>query len=138
MAEGGGILRLPNRGRMEKVAVEQANQPEALERIARDIQAIREEYVQPKLLKPTQMAFTATGDQLTIDSQNLSVGWLIVDVFTGAIDVYFGDGASNTSVPHMRFGVTPFPVIVPVAVKPYVLTVFCSTGPATATLIMVS
>lgn len=144
MATGAGILSLPHTGRGRELGRERAPEPipqtdsEWLARMADDIRALRDEYVIPRLCQRLSDNLATVGEFRILDTQDRRVSFLVVSVFTGQLDVYFGEGAATTNTPHMRFGVTPFPIIVPVAPQPYHITAFASAVTTAFTIFAMS
>lgn len=144
MARGAGILSLPHTGKGRELGRERAPEPvpttdvEWLSAIEEDIHALREEYVIPRLFQRLSDNLATVGEFRILDTQDRRVSFLIVSVFTGQLDVYTGEGASLTNTPHMRFAVTNFPIIIPMAPQPYKITAFASAVNTTFSIFAVS
>lgn len=129
MAVGGGTMDLSHLGRREA-----GQKIDPLERIAADIAALRSQHVIEPLMLYKAFTLTAAGESDTFDSQSRRVAWIIAQAFTGVVDLYWTDGGGSGSLPPMRFEPTPFPILVPVSVKPYVFTAVANGGAATFSL----
>lgn len=128
MAKGAGIMDLSHLGRREG-----GTKIDPQERIAADIAALRAQYVIEPLMLYKAFTLAAAGATDQFDSQAKRVSWIIAQAFTGVVDLYWTDGGGGT-LPPMRFEPTPFPILIPVSVKPYVFTVIANGGPATFSL----
>lgn len=124
MSVGGGIADFPNLGRRERGA-----KIDPLERIAADIAALRAAHVIEPLMLTKFFDLAAAGDSDVFDSQGKRVSWIIAQAFSGVVNLFWTDGG-GVSKPPMQFAVTPFPILIPVSVKPYTFTVVASGGPA--------
>lgn len=131
MSIGAGILNIPRRADTPT-----GGGQSGIETIAADIAAIRERHVPPPQMLIKTVTLDAVGAEDTLDTQSRSVSWLLIQCFTGILDIYIGEGGA--AVPHMRYEPTPFPVVVPVSVRPYKFTLRAVTAGTSATVIAVS
>lgn len=131
--QGGGIADFSHLGRKEP-----GSRVDPLDRIAADIAAIRAAHVVEPLMLYKAVTLGAAGDTVTFDSQSRRVSWIICQAFTGVVDVYWSDGGGSGSLPPMQFAPTPFPILIPVSAKAYILTAIANGGPATFSLTMVA
>jgi hypothetical protein len=132
MSVGGGTMDLSHLGRREG-----GSKIDPLERIAADIAALRAAHVIEPLMLNKNFNLLAAGDRATFDSQGRRVSWIIAQAFTGVVDLYWTDGGGS-GTPPMRFEPTPFPILIPVSVKPYVFTAIANGAAATFSLTLVA
>lgn len=110
---------------------------DVLERIAEDIDALREGHVLPFNHLPVQFTFTGANQSAFYDSQGQPISMVTVQVFTGTVDFYFGDyrGQPAGGTPHFRLGVVGLPVNIPLPKGDFKLTAIANGGAATGCLI---
>lgn len=93
-----------------------------LKQIARDIAAIKDKYAAPEVLQPTPFQIPA-GETRRHDMTMVRHNSFTVCVFTGTVDLWFGEGAGNGAVPHIQYlaGQGPVQVMVPDGGRVYTL-----------------
>jgi hypothetical protein len=111
----------------------------ALERIAASMEAIEEKYVQGPYYEPIPFRLEATGEaaRKLVDTQDNRVQWLVVTVSAGELMVVTQFQDQIQPPGHLRFQITPFPWVVPLASRPYQFTLQSNGTVTTGCLILV-
>jgi hypothetical protein len=113
------------------------NPLDALKNIAKNIQLLTSVYVQAPLYQIYAISLASSGLTKVLEAPSPAT-LVYFSVYSGTMDVYFGDGASTSTTPHTRVTVTGFPV--PMAVPPntYRITVLSRGGAVSACVILTS
>lgn len=107
-------------------------------RIAAAVEAIQRRYAIPERRIRKSINLAAAGNSDFLDTQQVAVRMLTVQVYTGTLDIWLQDqrGSSDTGNPDFSIGVLGVPVHIPLATMSYQVTFFANGGACTAAVQM--
>jgi hypothetical protein len=111
-----------------------------LAQIAKDMHALRRQFVLEGLLEKTLINLAASGDTLVVNSLTREVGSIIVTVTAGTLSVWIGErsGVIPGTIPDLQFTVTGAPTQIVLPPSPRIFTLLADGAPVTGTFILSS